>query len=97
MFKTIGDGVYDVLVMLNTGDNGRISHTKVWSNIAYIISSWVIIQLTLDGGISPEYFLMYLGIVASHSAASKWINNRAGKHDISEEYSSRGARKTEEL
>lgn len=105
MRHRIIDYLWQWMIALNTGDNGRISHTKVWSNLAYSVSTWIVVQLTLDGNMSPEYFLIYLGIVASHSAASKWINNKLGgsssdeiiRGNNEERYEDRGARRTPEF
>lgn len=56
-----------------TTDNGRFSHTRFWSNIAYTVATIVIIHLSLVDRLTENYFVIYLGVVASHASVSKWI------------------------
>ena len=59
---------------------GHLSHTKYWSNIAYLTSTVAFIILNvfqidkLDAGSITMLWLIYLGVVASSAMASKLIS-----------------------
>lgn len=61
--------------------DGVASHTKVWSNIAYGVTTWIIIHLTLNNRLTEEYLMWYLAIVAGHTAASKYLSSKGKKND----------------
>jgi hypothetical protein len=75
-FRHIKEFLASIIVGLVEDEKGRFSHSKFWSNIAYGITSWVIIKLTLTGDITVEYFLAYLVTAGGHSAIAKYINAR---------------------
>lgn len=54
---------------------GQYSHTKIWTNIAYIVVTFAFIKATLS---SPEIdigmWLLYLCVVGGHSSLSKLIS-----------------------
>lgn len=56
---------------------GKPSHTKFWSNIAYMTATVVFIYLNIKMTSSIEalaiIWFIYLSIVASSSVASKWL------------------------
>lgn len=56
-----------------THDNGRFSHTRCWSSIAYAVASFVVVKLTILGGMNPEYLLIYLATAGAHHSISKYI------------------------
>lgn len=56
--------------------DGKVSHTKFWSNIAYCTATFVIIKLTYMNQLTENYFLFYLGVVASHASVSKMLGIR---------------------
>ena len=58
---------------LNTTPDGKFSHTKFWSNVANAVASFIMIKLTYTGALTENYFVIYLGVVASHTAVSKLI------------------------
>lgn len=60
-------------------DPTRISHSKVWSNVAYATATFVFILQAWKGTLQTDVWLMYLGIVGAHSAASKLIGMKYGK------------------
>ena len=60
-------------------EDGRISHTRFWSSVAYAVATWVVIKMTLAGTLNWELFTTYLAVVASHTAASKWLTARFTK------------------
>ena len=56
--------------------DGKISHTRFWSNIAYCTATFIVIKLTYMNQLTENYFLFYLGVVASHATASKLLGIR---------------------
>ncbi len=57
----------------------KISHTKFWSNIAYFASTIAFLSLNLFSNQASQagmeiIWLIYLGVVASNTVASKWIS-----------------------
>lgn len=50
-----------------TWSDGRMSHTKFWSSVAYAVATWVIIYTTINSGISTELLAIYIGTVAGHN------------------------------
>jgi hypothetical protein len=60
-----------------THDKGEFSHTKFWANIAYATATVVIFKLTYMSQLNENYFLIYLGVVAAHGTASKFLNLKA--------------------
>lgn len=59
---------------------GQYSHTKIWTNIAYIIVTLSFVKVTIT---NPEpdmtMWLIYLGIVGGHSSLSKLISMKYNK------------------
>lgn len=55
-------------------EQGQLSHTKLWSSVAYATGSWVIINQTLAHSLNTECFIAYLTICAAHSGYSKFIS-----------------------
>lgn len=64
---------------LTTTPTGKFSHTKFWSNIAYLTATYVIAVMTHNGNLTEEYFMIYLGVVASHASVSKWLGRQNSK------------------
>ena len=60
-------------------NNGKPSHTKVFSSIAYITATWIVIVLTYNHNLTVDYFMWYLAIVGAHATASKWIDKKVNK------------------
>lgn len=54
--------------------NGEISQSKIWSNIAFSIASFVVIKLSLvDSPQLPEIFLWYLVVVSGSELGKKFM------------------------
>ena len=51
-------------------DRVTLSHTKIWSNIAYLAGTWKF--LTSD--VNSDIWLIYLGVVGSAQVASKYLS-----------------------
>lgn len=56
---------------------GKLSHTKVWTNIAYLAATVKFIR----DDVPADIWLIYLGVVGAHGAASKFISLRYGGKD----------------
>lgn len=58
---------------LITDANGKtLSHTKIWSNIAYLAGTYKFII----ADVNADIWLIYLGIVGSATVASKYLSLR---------------------
>lgn len=61
---------------------GHLSHTKYWSNIAYLTSTVAFISLNIfhvgdmQGSQLEMLWLIYTGVVASNAAVSKLISHK---------------------
>jgi hypothetical protein len=55
---------------------GRISHTKVWSNVAYAVATAVVLLQAIADTLDPDMLLIYLAIVGAAEVASKFISLR---------------------
>ena len=53
--------------------DGRFNISKFWMNIAYLVSTWIMVQMTLRDKMSYELMLVYLGVVGSAEVAKKMI------------------------
>jgi hypothetical protein len=56
--------------------NGNFSVSKMWSNIAYIVSSYVVIVNVKD--IGWELLLVYMAVVGGSEVAKKLITMKYG-------------------
>ena len=50
---------------------GRVSHTKFWANIAYLVASYAVLAQAYKGSLTYDMLGIYLGAVAVHGAANK--------------------------
>ena len=58
----------------------KLSHSKVWANVAYGVATWFVIRQALEGKASDDLILYYVAIVALHAAGSKYVSGiNAGK------------------
>lgn len=59
---------------------GQLSHTKLWTNIAYLAATLAFLRLTLVSGeqIPIELWLVYLGVVGGHNVISKLLSMKYG-------------------
>jgi hypothetical protein len=60
---------------------GQLSHTKVWSNIAYLTTTAAFGLQAWTGTLDAEIWLIYLGVVGAHGSISKWISLKYGGRD----------------
>lgn len=68
-----------------TGENGKLSHTKLWSNVAYATMTFIVIFMAIKGTLLLDMFIAYGIIVALHNSASKLISAKFGKTDLKSE------------
>ncbi|TCS38508.1 hypothetical protein EDC30_102247 [Paucimonas lemoignei] len=59
--------------LINSEGNGHLSHTKLWSNVAYLAATIGFIWKVYKGTDMPEIWFIYLGIVGASAAAHKLI------------------------
>ncbi|MGV3581886.1 MAG: hypothetical protein ACO1N8_06240 [Methylophilus sp.] len=57
---------------------GQLSHTKIWANIAYCAATFAFCFMTYKGTATAEIWFIYLGVLGTHSAASKLISLKYG-------------------
>jgi len=55
---------------LITNESDKLSHTKVWANIAYAAATYKF----MFSVVTPDIWLIFLGIVGAHGVASKAIS-----------------------
>ena len=84
----------DLSEMFESHGSGKISHTKFWSNVAYLVGTISFIKINFSEHppeYLPELWLFFLGVIGGNSAVSKWISlkyqNNKGNDD---DYYSRG-------
>ena len=59
--------------------SGRLSHSKLWANIAYASATGMFVYQGVAGVLTAETWLIYLGAVGGYSAARSWIATRRGQ------------------
>lgn len=60
-------------IFTSAGGHGRLSHTKLWANIAYAVATYAVALAAHRGTLTADMLLVYLGIVGASAAASKFI------------------------
>lgn len=58
----------------------QLSHTKLWTNIAYLAATLAFLRITLfsENPSESEIWLIYLGVVGAHNVASKVLSMKYG-------------------
>lgn len=65
---------------------GKLSHTKLWSNVANATATGIVIIQALNGTLLVDIFIAYLVFVGTSSLGSKFLSMKFGKNgDISVE------------
>jgi hypothetical protein len=60
--------------------NGKISQSKIWTNIAFTVASYVVIKLANENSIFiGEVFLWYLVIVSGSELGKKFMTMKLSK------------------
>jgi hypothetical protein len=63
-----------------TNDAGKLSHSKIWTNIAYAASTYCILYESWHGTLDWTMLLVYLAIVGASPIAGKMIELKYGTH-----------------
>ena len=58
---------------------GRLSHTKLWANVASASATGLFVYQGVQGTLGADVWLIYLGTLGSYSAARHWIATRREK------------------
>lgn len=66
---TIGD-------LIKNPATGRLSHSKLWANIACASSTVMFLANGWRGTLTADIWLIYMGSVGGYSAARSWIATR---------------------
>ena len=64
-----------LLDLVSDCTTGKLSHTKIWSHVAY---GTVTVKFITTPDLPVEIWLVYLGIVGSQTVLNKWITMRYG-------------------
>ena len=66
-------------LVTDSQDPSRLSHTKLWSNIAYAAATLVFLLEAWKGTLTSDIWLVYLAVVGAHTTASKFLSMKYGK------------------
>ncbi|MCE7915403.1 MAG: hypothetical protein DYH15_12190 [Nitrosomonas sp. PRO4] len=69
-----------ILDLITDCATSQLSHTKLWTNVAYFAATLAFLRITLflPEPSNPEIWLIYLGIVGAHNVASKVLSMKYG-------------------
>lgn len=56
----------------------RMSHTRLWANVAYATATGCIVWQAYQGKLDAELLLVYLGVVGASATASKYLSAKFG-------------------
>lgn len=62
--------------LVTNPQTNRLSHTKLWANVACAASTAVFIKQGFAGTLSSDGWLVYLGVVGGYAVAQRWLANR---------------------
>lgn len=68
-----------LLEFFTNPDSGRLSHTRLWANVASFVATVQFVRLNTDDW---ELWLVYLGSVGGYAVARKFLASRDNRHDI---------------
>jgi hypothetical protein len=66
----------DFIAALLKNETARWSHTKLWANVAYLTATGCVIWYAFNSWLSADMLGLYLGVVAGHNVASKFLTLR---------------------
>jgi len=70
-----------VAELITNPGSGRLSHTKLWANVACGAATGLFIYQGVAGTLAPEIWLIYLGLVGGYAAALRLIAAWRGKSE----------------
>ncbi|MCW3479719.1 hypothetical protein OL229_09110 [Neisseriaceae bacterium JH1-16] len=59
--------------LISNPDTGRLSHTKLWANVACAAATGMFVYQGYKGALTLDTWLVYLGLVGGYSAALRLI------------------------
>lgn len=69
-----------VIDLITDCATNQLSHTKIWTNIAYLAATIAFLRLTISNDPPPvEIWFVYLGVVGGHNVLSKLISMKYGE------------------
>ncbi|WP_432719866.1 hypothetical protein R0381_003631 [Jeongeupia wiesaeckerbachi] len=74
-----------VLELISNADTGRLSHTKLWANVACAASTGMFVYQGVKDTLSVDTWLVYLGLVGGYVAALRLIEALRGKRAADQE------------
>ena len=75
-----------ILVQMVSTPSGKVSHSKVWSNIGFLVSTFVVVWQTVHATLTVEMMLVYIGAVVTNTNASKLLSNKQqGAKDVGDD------------
>ena len=73
------------MLSLIRDQNGRLSASKLWTNIAYGVSTYIVIERTHD--MTWDFLLVYMAVVGGSEIAKKFLTMHYGREEKSNEAS----------
>lgn len=69
-----------VIELITDCATGQLSHTKLWTHIAYFAATLAFIRISLftDQPVDMYLWLVYLGVVGGHNVVSKALSIKQG-------------------
>lgn len=67
--------------MFTNPASGRLSHSKLWANVACASATGMFIYQGVAGQLTTDTWLVYLGVVGGYSAARSWIASKRDKQE----------------
>ena len=69
-----------ILDLITDPGTGQLSHTKIWTNIAYLVATIAFVKITFSSD-EPDLtlWLLYLCVIGGHSSLSKLISLKYNK------------------
>lgn len=66
--------------LISNPGTGRISHTKLWANVACAMATLMFGYQGVHGTLTADVWLIYLGLVGGYAAALRWIAAWRGRN-----------------
>ncbi len=76
---------------LITDNDGKLSHTKIWSNIANATSTGIVIKMAAMATLTPDIFMIYVIFVGASRLGSEFLSRKYGVTPDSRTTESSGA------
>ena len=64
--------------LITDAGTGMVSHTKVWSNIAYAAATGAFVYMSYAGTASADIWLIYLASIGASATVSKLLSLKYG-------------------